>query len=143
MLLRELADARGLTILFITHDLGVVGSLCDRVSVMYAGRVVEVGSVRDVFESPAHPYTQKLLATVPKLGDGHSELAFIPGQVPDMASPPSGCAFHPRCERASPVRAQSDPGDRDLSTGHRVACHHARDGEGAEAGLAGAWATTP
>ena len=133
VLLRELADARGLTILFITHDLGVVGSLCDRVSVMYAGRVVEVGSVRDVLESPAHPYTRKLLATVPKLGDGHSELAFIPGQVPDMASPPSGCAFHPRCERASPVCTQSDPGNRDLSGSHRVACHHAHGGDGAEA----------
>ena len=136
VLLRELADARGLTILFITHDLGVVGSLCDRVSVMYAGRVVEVGSVRDVFESPAHPYTQKLLATVPKLGDGHSELAFIPGQVPDMAFPPSGCAFHPRCERASPVCARSDPGNQDLTGSHRVACHHARGSAEVEAARA-------
>ena len=126
VLLRELADARGLTILFITHDLGVVGSLCDRVSVMYAGRVVEVGSVRDVFESPAHPYTRKLLATVPKLGARDTELAFIPGQVPDMAFPPSGCAFHPRCERASTVCAQIDPDDRELTGTHRVACHHAQ-----------------
>ncbi len=133
VLLRELADARGLTILFITHDLGVVGSLCDRVSVMYAGRVVEVGSVRDVLESPAHPYTRKLLATVPKLGDGHSELAFIPGQVPDMAFPPSGCAFHPRCERASPVCTKSDPDGRDLGAMHRVACHHAHGGGETEA----------
>ena len=140
VLLRELADARGLTILFITHDLGVVGSLCDRVSVMYAGRVVEVGSVRDVLESPAHPYTRKLLATVPKLGDGHSELAFIPGQVPDMASPPSGCAFHPRCERASPVCPRSDPANQYLTGTHRVACHHAHGGEGVGTETAGAGA---
>ena len=125
VLLRELADTRGLAILFITHDLGVVGSLCDWVSVMYAGRVVEVGRVRDVFESPAHPYTRDLLATVPKLGVGHANLAFIPGQVPDMASPPSGCAFHPRCKRASTICAQIDPDNRDLSETHRAACHHA------------------
>ena len=137
VLLRELAHARGLTILFITHDLGVVGSLCDRVSVMYAGRVVEVGSVRDVFESPAHPYTRKLLATVPKLGEGRSEFANIPGQVPDMASPPGGCAFHPRCERASPLCAQSDPDDRELTGTHRVACHHAHDRTEVEVELAG------
>ena len=142
VLLRELAHARGLTILFITHDLGVVGSLCDRVSVMYAGRVVEVGSVRDVFESPAHPYTEKLLATVPKLGEGRSELAYIPGQVPDMASPPSGCAFHPRCERASPVCVQNDPNSQDLTGTHRVACHHARSGAGGEADAAGAGAAS-
>lgn len=129
VLLRELADKHGLTILFITHDLGVVGSLCDRVSVMYAGRVVEVGSVRDVFESPAHPYTNKLLATVPKLGVGHAELAFIPGQVPDMAYPPSGCAFHPRCDRASSLCGNSDPSGRDLSATHLVACHHAHHGD--------------
>lgn len=129
VLLRELADTRDLTILFITHDLGVVGSLCDRVSVMYAGRVVEVGGVGDVFESPAHPYTRKLLATVPKLGVGHAELAFIPGQVPDMAYPPSGCAFHPRCDRASSMCAQSDPDERDLTKTHRVTCHHAHSSQ--------------
>ena len=130
VLLRELADTRGLTILFITHDLGVVGSLCDWVSVMYAGRVVEVGRVGDVFESPAHPYTRSLLATVPKLGVGRAELAFIPGQVPDMAAPPSGCAFHPRCERASAICTRSDPDPRALTGTHRVSCHHAGGGAG-------------
>ena len=107
----------------------MVGSLCDRVSVMYAGRVVEVGSVGEVFESPAHPYTRKLLATVPKLGDGHSELAFIPGQVPDMASPPSGCAFHPGCAFAPRcARAADDCTARPPplgSIGNReTACYH-------------------
>jgi oligopeptide/dipeptide ABC transporter ATP-binding protein len=125
VLLRELADTRGLSILFITHDLGVVGALCDRVSVMYAGKVVEVGDVADVFESPAHPYTQKLLDTVPKLGTGHAELAFIKGQVPDMAFPPQGCAFHPRCDMASALCSQTSPQNRNLSDTHGVACHHA------------------
>ena len=125
VLLRELADKRDLAILFITHDLGVVGALCDRGCVMYAGRVVEVGDVRDVFESPAHPYTRKLLATVPKLGARHAQLAFIPGQVPDMAYPPNGCAFHPRCERASDTCARQDPSEHKVSGSHLVSCHHA------------------
>jgi oligopeptide/dipeptide ABC transporter ATP-binding protein len=127
VLLRELASTRGLSILFITHDLGLVGCLCDRVSVMYAGRVVEVGEVADVFAAPGHPYTRKLLETVPKLGAGQAELASIPGQVPNMAFPPPGCAFHPRCERASLICEQSLPKVIALGETHAVACHHPRD----------------
>ena len=133
VLLRELADARGLTILFITHDLGVVGSLCDRVSVMYAGRVVEVGSVRDVLESPRpplHPQAARHGPEARRRGTPSSPSSL--GQVPDMAFPPSGCAFHPRCERASPVCTRSDPDGRDLGAMHRVACHHAHSGDETE-----------
>ncbi|MGI9333626.1 MAG: ABC transporter ATP-binding protein [Gammaproteobacteria bacterium] len=125
VLLRELATSQGLSILFITHDLALVGVLCDRVSVMYAGVVVEVGTVAEVFETPRHPYTEKLLQTVPRLGTGRAELAHIPGQVPDMARPPPGCAFHPRCQRASEACIQSAPAVRIDNVGHGVACHHA------------------
>src|SRR5581483_10527485 len=100
VLLRDLARLHGLTVLFITHDLGVVGSLCDRLAVMYAGRVVESGPVDALFASPAHPYTASLLRAVPMLGGGRRTLIQIAGTVPDMAAPPPGCAFHPRCPSA-------------------------------------------
>ena len=124
-LLRELADERGLTILFITHDLGVVATLCDRVSVMYAGRIVETADVETLYADPRHPYTQRLLATVPRLGQNRGELPAIPGQVPNMANPPAGCAFHPRCEKASDICRDKDPETRELREGSTVACHHA------------------
>ncbi|GAB5467555.1 MAG: ABC transporter ATP-binding protein [Rhodospirillales bacterium] len=133
VLLRELAATRGWTILFITHDLGVVASLCDRVAVMYAGQVVETGQVEAVFDAPAHPYTRRLMETVPKLGQGKETLVHIPGQVPDMAAPPPGCAFHPRCHLASATCRESapelrrQPGAAD-PTSHLVACHHPAEG---------------
>lgn len=124
-LLRELADTADLAILFITHDLGVVAALCDRVAVMYGGLIVESGPVERVFEAPAHPYTQKLLDTVPEIGRGKRELDFIPGQVPDMAAPPTGCTFHQRCDRASAVCGQQQPSVRQVHGDGSVACHHA------------------
>ena len=124
-LLRELADSSGLAILFITHDLGVVAALCDRVAVMYGGLIVESGSVLNVFEAPAHPYTLKLLETVPEVGQGKRELEYIPGQVPDMAMPPTGCTFHQRCEKATEICGQHQPPMRNVHDDGRVACHHA------------------
>jgi oligopeptide/dipeptide ABC transporter ATP-binding protein len=124
-LLRELVDERGLTILFITHDLGVVATICDRVSVMYAGRIVETTDVETLYADPLHPYTQRLLATVPRMGQNRGELPAISGQVPDMANPPTGCAFHPRCENASDICRDKDPETRSPREGSTVACHHA------------------
>ena len=124
VLMKELARSRGLTVLFITHDLGVVASLCDRVAVMYAGVVVECGALDALFESPAHPYTAKLLSTVPRLGRGKVELSHIPGQVPDMAWPPAGCGFHPRCEFATEACRRQPPEFRPIGESHSVACHH-------------------
>jgi oligopeptide/dipeptide ABC transporter ATP-binding protein len=124
-LLRRLAEETGLAILFITHDLGVVASLCDRVAVMYGGLIVETGGVDGVFAAPAHPYTLKLMETVPTIGQRSRELVYIPGQVPDMAFPPSGCTFHERCEKASDVCRRQQPVMRALPEGRRVACHHA------------------
>ena len=124
VLLRDLARERGLTVLFITHDLGVVGSLCDRVAVMYAGRIVEAGPVDALLTSPAHPYTANLLRAVPMLGHGRTTLVQIPGAVPNMASPPPGCAFHPRCPDADRRCAIDMPETRASDGARSCACHH-------------------
>ena len=139
VLLRELAREHGLTVLFITHDLGVVGGLCDRLAVMYAGRVVETGPVEALFASPAHPYTASLLRAVPMLGRGRTTLLQIPGTVPNMAAPPPGCAFHPRCAAADARCAGEMPELQAADGGRAAACHHplraqAGAGEGAAAG---------
>ena len=123
-LVRDIVASRGLSVLFITHDLAVVAALCDRVTVMYAGRIVEQGPVGPVLARPAHPYTAKLVATVPTLGHGRAELSQIPGQVPDMSRPPGSCAFHPRCDRASARCRTEAPPPRASGDGRRVACHH-------------------
>lgn len=122
LLLRELAATQGLTILFITHDLGVVASLCDRVAVMYAGQIVETGSVAHIFANPMHPYTSKLLKTVPDVGRGKEDLVFIPGQVPDMANPPTGCAFNARCDQATDECKEAIPVFSEQVSGQFAAC---------------------
>ena len=99
-LMRELRRAYGMAILFITHDLGVVAEIADRISVMYAGQVVESGSVRDVLQRPRHPYTKALMAALPRIDRRGARLAAIPGIVPDLRNMPQGCRFHPRCPSA-------------------------------------------
>ena len=123
-LLRELADKKALAILFITHDLGVVSQLCSHVAVMYAGRIVESGSVEEIIDRPRHPYTLKLMDTVPGVGRGARELSSIPGQVPHPALVPAGCSFHNRCEFATAICAETSPPLRTLSHRHQAACHH-------------------
>ena len=99
-LLQDLQRDHGTAIVMITHDLGVVAGMADRVNVMYAGRIVETAPVRPLFRSPAHPYTSALLASIPRLGASTDEdLAAIPGSPPDLAELPPGCAFGPRCAR--------------------------------------------
>jgi len=124
VLLRELAAKAGLSVLFITHDLGVVASLCDRVSVMYAGSVVEEGPVTDIFAQPAHPYTRKLIETVPKLGTGRRDFVAIPGQVPDLSRRPRGCPFQPRCDRATDTCAREQPEAHRIGASHSAVCHY-------------------
>jgi oligopeptide/dipeptide ABC transporter ATP-binding protein len=124
VLLRELAARENLSVLFITHDLGVVASLCDRVTVMYAGSVVEEGAVDDIFKRPSHPYTRKLLDTVPKLGTGRRDFTAIPGQVPDLSRRPAGCPFHPRCEYATDTCAVEPPAIHRVGIGHTAVCHY-------------------
>jgi oligopeptide/dipeptide ABC transporter ATP-binding protein len=99
-LLRDLQRQYGLALIFITHNLGIVAKMCDRVAVMYAGRIVETGPVRTIFSAPAHPYTVALLESIPRVTDSRARLMAIDGQPPDPAALPSGCAFHPRCTRA-------------------------------------------
>ena len=96
-LLEELQRRHDLAMIFITHNFGIVSRICDRVAVMYAGRIAEMGMVRQIFTSPAHPYTRALLESIPRLGARTSRLAAIEGQPPDMAKLPGGCAFAPRC----------------------------------------------
>lgn len=123
-LLRNLADSTGIAILFITHDLGIVSQLCDRVVVMYAGQVVESGSTEDVIDNPQHPYSARLVRTIPQIGKGHRELDSIPGQVPAATSLPSGCVFQDRCDAATDICRQISPGIAPVSRWHKVACHH-------------------
>ena len=120
-LLRQIqADTRA-GIILITHDLGVAASLCHRVAVLYAGRVVEDGPVRDIYHRPAHPYTQALLAAIPRIGSGNRRLVAIPGQPPSMLDPPAGCRFAARCPRVMPV-CEAYPPTLPAGEGHTAAC---------------------
>jgi len=108
-LLRGITQARGASVMLITHDMGIVAETCDRVAVMYAGRIVEIGPVRELIDHPAHPYTAGLMASVPSLADAGGRLAQIEGALPRLEEIPSGCAFHPRCPKASPRCAEQRP----------------------------------
>ncbi len=109
-LLEELQERHRLALIFITHNLGIVSRICDRVAVMYAGRIVEMGPVRQLFAAPAHPYTRALLESIPRLGAKLERLAAIDGQPPDLARLPDGCAFAPRCPQVMDrCRAEAPP----------------------------------
>src|SRR5438046_1500778 len=109
-LLKDIQRETGVALIFVTHNLGIVAKMCDRVAVMYAGKIVEQAPVRELFDDPRHPYTRALLGSVPKLGS-KDPLYAIPGQPPNLASLPSGCAFHLRCPDALPRCATDEPGD--------------------------------
>jgi oligopeptide/dipeptide ABC transporter ATP-binding protein len=123
-LLRELQEQTGVAIIFVTHNLGIVARMCDKLAVMYAGRIVEAGSVRELFNSARHPYTKALLGSMPKLGSKEKLLA-IPGQPPDLATLPPGCAFHPRCPEALPCCVRDAPPETALNGAWRARCWHA------------------
>ena len=122
-LMKELKHEEDASILLITHHLGLVAEMCDRVAVMYAGSVVEEAPTRDVFYRPAHPYTVGLLKSIPSLDGKKGELPVIPGRVPDLVTPPTGCRFHPRCPFAMDVCSREKPPMVAIGPGHRVACH--------------------
>jgi oligopeptide/dipeptide ABC transporter ATP-binding protein len=121
-LFRELQRDSDLGIILITHDLGVAASICHRVAVMYAGRVVEVGDVRTMYRRPAHPYTQALLNAIPHLGQRRRRLQAIAGQPPSLIDPPVGCRFAARCARRTAKCDAEYPPEVELEPGHRVAC---------------------
>jgi len=119
--LRDAARLQGVAVLLISHDLGVVAEACDRLAVMYAGRVVEIGPAEAVLHRPAHPYTAGLIAAVPDLQDTRPRLARIPGSMPQPGAWPAGCAFHPRCDRALD-RCREESPELALAGWSRVAC---------------------
>ncbi len=124
-ILRDLKQAYGMSLLLITHNLGIVAEVCDRAIVMYAGKFAEVGSVQDVFRRPIHPYTQGLLASTIHLET--KQLRSIDGLPPSLLTPPSGCRFHPRCPYAKEICIQEEPAMVEYRPGHSAACHFGRD----------------
>lgn len=119
-LMKKIQQDKGMSILLITHDLGVVAEMCSRVIVMYAGKIVEEAPVEILFANPTHPYTQGLIASVPKLGSGVKVLPSIPGSVPDLSAMPKGCRFAPRCKYATEKCHQEQP--ELLSVGEKQKC---------------------
>ncbi len=111
------------SLILITHNLGLVVELANKVAVMYAGHIAEFGKVEHIFENPLHPYTKGLHESIPKISQKKDRLAPIPGEVPDLINPPSGCPFHPRCSKAMPVCRESFPEELEVEPGHRIACH--------------------
>ena len=119
--LKDIQQESGVALIFVTHNLGIVAKMCDKMAVMYAGKIVEQGTVRDLFRAPKHPYTQALLGSMPKLGS-KEPLYAIPGQPPNLARLPSGCAFHPRCAYVMPRCMTQEPEDRRLAPDWTARC---------------------
>jgi peptide/nickel transport system ATP-binding protein len=151
-LIRGLRDETGTAVILITHDLGVVAEMCDRVAVMYAGEIVEQTDVVSIFRHPLHPYTRGLISSIPVVGEVTDELATIPGNVPNLVDLPPGCRFAPRCttrvEQAVDLATELHPVLRPVGADHEVRCwlYHDRDGrliERAEAPGAAAPGTAP
>jgi oligopeptide/dipeptide ABC transporter ATP-binding protein len=111
-----------MAILLITHNLGIVGDIADRLAVMYAGQIVEMANARDLLKRPLHPYTQALMNSVPKLGGGDTRLKAIPGNVPNLGAMPAGCRFHPRCPKAQADCSQKAPELVQVEPGRWVRC---------------------
>jgi oligopeptide/dipeptide ABC transporter ATP-binding protein len=122
-LFMKLRRELGLTYLFISHDLGVVEHLSDRVVIMYLGRVVESAPAEEIFRAPSHPYTQALLKQVPRLDSRKTQFKPIVGEIPSPLEPPSGCHFHPRCPHAMPRCKEEAPKLKQVGSGHVSACH--------------------
>ena len=122
-LMNDVKTRVGTAIMLITHDLAVIAEVADRVCVMYAGQIVENAPVRELFEAPLHPYTQGLIASIPRVDRPEKQLFSIPGSVPNLIYPPAGCRFHPRCPQAMPVCREVRPPVTSEGSGHQVACH--------------------
>ena len=122
-LMKDIRQKTGMAIIFITHNLGVVADICDKISVMYAGKIVEQGSVDDIFYNPSHPYTKGLLRSMPRVdAEQYERLIPIEGTPVDMLNPPEGCPFGPRCEHCMKVCLKHNPPNISISDGHTAAC---------------------
>jgi oligopeptide/dipeptide ABC transporter ATP-binding protein len=132
--MRNLRDETGTAIILITHDLGVVAEMCDRVAVMYAGEIVEHTDVTSLFRDPLHPYTRGLIGSIPVVGDVKEELAVIPGAVPNLIDLPRGCRFAPRCSariaESVTIAPEVHPALRPVRAGHDVRCWLYHDAAG-------------
>lgn len=120
--LKELRDRLKMGIIMITHDLGVVSEVCDRVIVMYTGKVVEQGLIREILDNPKHPYTEGLIAAIPNINDQKGELSSIEGVVPQLSEMPKGCSFHPRCPYAMDICKEKRPAITMIENGRKVRC---------------------
>jgi peptide/nickel transport system ATP-binding protein len=121
-LLKELVAQRGLSIIMISHDIGIIANMCDRVYVMYAARIVEHGPVHEIVNAAVHPYTRALIGSVPRFRDGDRELVYLKGDVPDPIWPPPGCRLHPRCPLATGECSEQTPAMVEVGVRHGVAC---------------------
>jgi oligopeptide/dipeptide ABC transporter ATP-binding protein len=133
-LLKDLKNNLGLSMIFINHDLALIAEICDRVAVMYGGRIVEIGAMREVFFRPAHPYVQMLLRSLPKMKGPMENLGSIPGAPPRLKDMPPGCSFLPRCPVGDDACAAATPGWVELPGDHRVACFKVEPGREATRG---------
>ncbi len=122
-LLERLKRELGLSMILISHDLSVMAETCDSMAIMYAGKIVETGSIRDVFKRPNHPYTKDLIAAFPDIEGAQVLPAYIPGLLPSLIDPPQGCRFHPRCKYAWQRCVDEEPPLDPITEGHRSACH--------------------
>ncbi|OGO23107.1 MAG: dipeptide/oligopeptide/nickel ABC transporter ATP-binding protein [Chloroflexi bacterium RBG_16_50_9] len=120
---QDIKQKTSMSILFITHDLGTVAGIADRIVVMYGGKIVEAGTTLDIFDQPGHPYTRGLLNCLPSVSTSKDRLISIQGTIPSLINPPGGCIFHPRCESRMPVCKEVSPKESLISGEHIVACH--------------------
>ena len=126
-LMKNLKDKFGMSMILITHDMGIVAGVADRITVLYAGRVCETADTKTIFYNQYHPYTNALLKAVPSLALRKEKLAVIPGSIPNLIEPPSGCRFHPRCEYAKPICSEEIPMLEEVEPEHFVSCHRAKE----------------
>lgn len=122
-LLSEITSKTGISTIIITHDLGIVAENCDKVAIMYAGNIVEYADTIELFDNPLHPYTVGLVKAIPKIHQDVERLDSIPGAIPDLIYPPSGCRFHPRCQHATEACKREKPERVEVEPGHFVSCH--------------------
>lgn len=127
-LMKNLKEKYNTSMILITHDLGVVAEICDYVSVIYAGSIVEYASVKDMYEAPGHPYTKGLFNSIPSLDEDVESLTTIKGNPPDPSALPSGCRFHPRCDQCMEICKNKNPEFCEVSPGHFIACHLFKQG---------------
>ena len=122
-LMRDLKERLKISMVLISHDLSIIAETCEKVAIMYAGKLVEYGNITDVYREPLHPYTQGLLGAFPSLYGERKKLVSIPGMPPDLLDPPAACRFHPRCPYAMEVCMKVEPPSLESRRNHYVACH--------------------